>query len=585
MFALPMLKASLKTGVTRRPGFTSARTISRTKFLWLALVCLLAGMAAQAATLPPSASPGQGQSLLLVLPFENHSGDPTLGWIGEAAPQIFNQRLAAAGFLPISRGDRLYALDHLGLPADFQPSRASTIRLAETLDAAYVVVGSFTTNQQRFTADVRVIDTNSLHMSPPIEEQADMKDLLTLLNSLAWRVARQIDPQLRIARSTFIAADGHLPIGVFEDYVRGLIAPDPDDGIRRLSEAVRLDPHYTPALMALGMAYFNDQQYKTAAATLGRLPTDSPHAREADFYRGLSFLRINNNREAEDAFAFVAQQLPLPAVLNNEGVARSRRGRDGTELFQKAEAADPTDGDYPFNLAIALARRKGYEAALQAIQQSLKLQPDDSEALDFERNLAAMPKAPTGTAVSSAPDNGPASASSLKLPEERVKRTLNEAAFQQLAAEMERAEAASVASLPPARRSSTLTQQGTLYLDKGLVLQAEREFQAALDADSSNAGAHAGLAVVRERAGDATSARQEAQESLKLKPNVTAYLVLARLDVAGKQLSSASGNVDRALSLQPQNAAALTLKQQISAQTQPPPVAPAAASAQPTTQQ
>lgn len=554
--------------------------------LELVLICLLAGFAAHAATVAPGVSAAQSQRLLLVLPFENHSGDATLGWIGEAAPQIFNQRLAAAGFLPISREDRLYALDHLGLPADFQPSRASTIRLAETLDAAYVVVGSFTTNQQRFTADVHVIDTSSLHMSAPIEEQSDMKDLLPLLNRLAWRVARQIDPQLRIAQSTFVAADGHLPIGVFEDYVRGLIAPDPEDGIRRLSEAVRLDPLYTPALMALGTAYFNDQQYKLAAATLGRLPTDAPHAREADFYRGLAFLRLNNNREAEDAFAFVAQQLPLPAVLNNEGVARSRRGRDGSELFQKAAAADPTDGDYPFNLAISLARRKGYEAALQAVRRSLKLQPDDSEALDFERSLATLAKLPAPTAAAPATDSGQPAGGELKLPEERVKRTLNEAAFQQLAAEMERAEAASVAALPPAQRASTLTEQGTRYLDKGLVLQAEREFQAALDADSSNAGAHAGLAVVREKAGDATSARQEAQESLKLKPNVTAYLVLARLDLAGKQLSSASGNVDRALGIQPQNAAALVLKQQIGARTQPPPApAPAAASTQPPTQQ
>lgn len=541
------------------------------------------GSPAAYASPAPKAEAVRGPRLLLVLPFENQSGDPTLGWIGEAAPQIFNHRLAAAGFLPISREDRLYALDHLGLPADFQPSRASTIRLAETLDAAYVVIGSFTTDQQRFTAKVRVIDTASMHMSPPIVEQSDMKDMLALFNGLAWRVAKQIDPQLAISRNTFIAADAHLPVGVFEDYVRGLIAPDPDDGIRRLKEAVRLDPHYTPALMVLGMAYFDNQQYKLAATTLGRLPTDAPRAHEADFYRGLAFLYTGSNTNAEDAFAFVAQQLPLPAALNNEGVARSRSGKDASDLFQRAAAADPTDADYPFNLAISLAARKDFQGALQAIRQSLRLQPGDSDAIDFEKALTVEAQAPAAAAsttpstalpktppTDSASTGKPSTISSVKLPRERIKRALNQAAFEQLAAEMERMETANVAALPPAQRAAKLAGQGTLYLDKGLVLQAEREFQAAIQADNSNAEAHAGLAEVREKTGDTAGARKQAEESLKLKPNVTAYLVLARLDMAVKQLASASGNLDRALRMEPQNSAALSLKRQIQAVSHPP---------------
>ena len=43
----------------------------------------------------------------------------------------------------MSRADRMYALDHLGLPQGFQPSRASSLKLAQTLDADSIVVGSF----------------------------------------------------------------------------------------------------------------------------------------------------------------------------------------------------------------------------------------------------------------------------------------------------------------------------------------------------------------------------------------------------------------------------------------------------------
>ena len=78
-----------------------------------------------------------------MLPFDNHSGQPSLEWIREAAPEILSSRFTSAGFAPMSREDRLYALDHLGLPEGFQPSRASALKLAQTLDADSIVVGSF----------------------------------------------------------------------------------------------------------------------------------------------------------------------------------------------------------------------------------------------------------------------------------------------------------------------------------------------------------------------------------------------------------------------------------------------------------
>ena len=54
-----------------------------------------------------------------------------------------------------------------------------------------------------------------------------------------------------------------------------------------------------------------------------------------------------------------------------------------------------------------------------------------------------------------------------------------------------------------------------------------------------SAEAHAGLAEVRERSGDADEARKEAQTSLTLGPSANAYLVLAQLDLAGGNLGTA----------------------------------------------
>ena len=151
-----------------------------------------------------AAIPGR---LLLVLPFDNCSDQPNLDWISEAVPEVLNRRLASAGFMPISRDDRLYALDHLGLPSTFQPSRASAIRLAQTLDADYVIVGSFSISGSRFQARAQILKVDALHMSAPLQEEADITHLLDVLNSLAWGLAKQIDPQFAVARTTFVTAE------------------------------------------------------------------------------------------------------------------------------------------------------------------------------------------------------------------------------------------------------------------------------------------------------------------------------------------------------------------------------------------
>ena len=55
----------------------------------------------------------------------------------------------------MSRADRMYALDHLGLPQGFQPSRASSLKLAQTLDADSIVVGSYTTDGTGIVAEAQ----------------------------------------------------------------------------------------------------------------------------------------------------------------------------------------------------------------------------------------------------------------------------------------------------------------------------------------------------------------------------------------------------------------------------------------------
>lgn len=500
--------------------------------------------------------------LLLVLPFENHSGQPNLDWIGQGFPEVFNRRMTSAGFLPISRADRMYALDHLGLPLNFQPSRASAIRLAQTLDADYVVFGSYTTTGNTLNATAEVLDVTGLKLGAPITEQADLTHLLETLNSLAWKVTRQLDPQYAVAEQTFVAADSDLRLEAFENYVRGLTEDSASERIRHLREAIRLSPQFYPAWLALGKAYFANQNYEQAAATFGHLQKDDPNALEADFYRGLAFFYTGKYMEAEDAFAFDSTRLPLPEVVNNQGVAAARRGKDGAPLFQQAIAADPKDMDYHFNLAVALRRRGDIAGAVREIDLATKLRPQDTEATSLASTLHAEQLNPSSAAKVNASLTASSPNSTQNTgPLERIKRTYNEASFRQAAFEMEQVQTLRRSALPPAEQAASLTKEGTQFFNRGLILEAEREFQAALVASPSSADAHAGLAEVRERSGDLDAARQEAQKSLQLQQNVPAHLVLARMDLQANQLSAAAGEVSQALKIEPGNANARGMKQ------------------------
>jgi Tfp pilus assembly protein PilF len=118
-----------------------------------------------------------------------------------------------------------------------------------------------------------------------------------------------------------------------------------------------------------------------------------------------------------------------------------------------------------------------------------------------------------------------------------------------------------MATLPSAEQAAQYTQLGHDYLAQGLIPEAEQEFQAAIAADAANADAHAGLAQVRERSGSQDDARTEAQRSLNLHPNISAYLVLARLDLQANQTASSASNVSKALQLNPKDSAAQGMKQ------------------------
>jgi TolB-like protein len=256
------------------------RLLQQRSLALLLLLCTLPGLS-QSASAPEASE--TGGHVVLVLPFDNRSGQTNLAWIGDSFPDTLNQRLGSVGFLTITRDDRQYALDHLGLPADFKPSRATTIRIAQTLDADFVIVGSYTVNNGRIAVQAQVLEVNKLRLSQPLNDSSELSRLFDVENAIAWKIAQQIDPHFNIAQQTFLAASGGVKLSAFENYIRGTDATTSQERIKRLQMAVQDTPDYPAALLALGKAQYAQRDYDGAALTLARIHSTDRRALEASF--------------------------------------------------------------------------------------------------------------------------------------------------------------------------------------------------------------------------------------------------------------------------------------------------------------
>ncbi len=502
--------------------------------------------------LSPAAYEHAGQTVV-IFPFENQSQAPGLEWIGESFPELIGQKLSSSsGFYVVSREDRLYAFDRLGIPANLRPSRATVIRIAQEMDADYAIVGSYHYDGQTFSATAQVLDLQRLKLAPEVVEKGLLSNLIDVERGLAWDVLRSVTANLAVSRNDFVNASPPTRLDAFENYIRGVTASKNEEKADRLKKAVQIDPKYTAALLELGKTYYDAHNYPEAETWLGRLPLNDPLAREAQFYLGLSAFYEGDYQRAGQAFTFVSQRLPLTEVFNDLGVIAGRRGgKDAADYFQHAVNADPSDPDYHFNLAVALYRNGDAAGATRELKEVLRLRPSDLEAKSF---LTAM-----GT-------NGKPAAS-VRLPLERIKTNHDESSFRQLALEIENASESRLAKTDPHTHAAYHVERGNSLLEQGFSVEAERQFREAVLLDPTNVGAHVGLAQVLLQGNDSAGARAEASTAVRLQPTAAAYLVLARLDLDENKVAAAGDDLDKALALEPANAKALEMKKQVAART------------------
>lgn len=500
----------------------------------------------QPGTPKTSVDSAAGNRAVLILPFHNDSKAPGLEWIGEAFSEVLGQRMQSPSIFVISREDRLYAFDRVGIPANTQLSRATLLRIAEQMGVDYVVLGNYNYDGKSFSSKAQLLDMRRLHLSPVVSESGSLLQLIDIQAATAWDLMHVVQPELATKKQDFIAETKDIRLDALENYVRGIVAGSNAEKIRRLKEAVRLNPTYNVALLALGKTYFDQREYSSAVLWLSRISQSDRHAAEANFFLGLAAYYSGNIDRAAEAFRIVADRFPLTEVYNNLGVAEARRGKNSSiEYLQKAVQADPTDADYHFNLALSLARTGDKAAALRELREVLSLRPGDTEARNYMQALT----------LSSASPGRP--------PLERIKRNYDEASFRQLAFAMENAEEAQMANSDPKKHAAMHVDQGRQRLSQGFYEEARDHFRRALVLDPQNSEARLGLANAQIALNDLVGARSELELALHDRPTPDTYVAMAQLHLKENKLDAANDDVAQALRLEPANSSALRLRQQL----------------------
>ncbi len=517
----------------------------RLKFLF-ALPLLLSLVTALAV-----AQAAPGTQTVLILPFDNSTHQPGLEWISEAFPEILGQRLNTQPLFLISRDDRQYAFDRMGIPVNLHASRATLYRIAAQLDADYIVLGGYSYDGQTFTARAQVLDMKALRLSPDQVETGPLTELLTIQTALAWDVLRQMRPKFSEPRQQFVQRAPAIRLNALENFIRAVVATGTSDKIRYLKAAIAINPQYAQAIMLLGKTYFSAREYEQAALWFAKLPADDQASGEAHFLLGLSQFHLGQFEKASAAFKATAERVPLTEVLNNIGVTESRRGHhDSAEYFQKAVQADPSDADYHFNLAVALYRKGDIAGAQRQLRDTLSRRPNDAEARQFQDALAASLTSALHPAT-------------LAVPLTRIKRNYDESSYRQLAVELQNAIDESVRKAKPSDRVALHIERAREFLSDGAGAEAESQFREAIALEPRNPGALAGLAHALILQNKVPQARREAQGALRLQPSAEAYLVLSRADLHDKDNAGAERNLQQALSLDPNNEDAKAVRQEI----------------------
>ncbi|MCC6720372.1 MAG: winged helix-turn-helix domain-containing protein [Acetobacteraceae bacterium] len=350
------------------------------------------------ATLPPAVTlsphapgailaPPADRPSLVVLPFENMSGDPEQAYFADGMVEEITSALARIRWLFVIA--RNTAFTYRGRAVDVR-------EVGRALGVRYVLEGSVRRAGGQVRIGCQLVEAASAHHVWSERFDGDMADVFALQDRVAQAVAGAIEPSLRLAEIERARRKPTENLGAYELYLRALphhyakTQADNDACLALLRRAITLDPGFSLAKAFLAFSLVQQEiQGWSAADTqeegirLAREaladPADDPATLRC---AGQAIAWLAQDRAAGRAALERALALnPNSAqVLGSAGWILNYLGMAGraVELFDRAMRLSPLDPEMAFFLAgrgFACLMLGQHAEALDAGTRSIPLQP------------------------------------------------------------------------------------------------------------------------------------------------------------------------------------------------------------------
>jgi TolB-like protein len=201
--------------------------------------------------------PGQvANNTIVVLPFNNVSGDPDTDYLRFAVPDQLVKILAytrALEIRPVPSTPRY-------LQGNIDPQQAG-----RELRAANVITGHYMSQGDRLTITLHDVDTRFNRLVWQGTVTVPTANLLSLQAELGTQVRQGLLPALGSAGTMVGSATIPHDATAYDLYLRGSALPHDaapnSTAMTMLERSVELDPNYAPAWDALGLRYYYEAQY------------------------------------------------------------------------------------------------------------------------------------------------------------------------------------------------------------------------------------------------------------------------------------------------------------------------------------
>jgi len=321
---------------------------------------------------------------IVVLPFDNLSGDPAQDYISDG----FTEEIISA----LSRIPDLFVIarnsssTYKGKPVKIQ-------RVSEELGVRYVVEGSVRKADNRLRITAQLIDAISGHHLWAERYDRESKDLFSVQDEVTLKILTSLQVRLTEGEQARLFAKGtqnlsaYLKLVEAREHLIRLNKEDNELGRRKCEEAIALDPQYASAYALLSRLYVMDYVFRTNPEEAMNKAYEFAHKAinldETQFnaYLALEFMS-DFRRQYEAAIAAGEQAVKIApgaaAAYFSLGRALSFAGRDSEALgyLEKSLRMNPLpDSALYMHVGFAHNNLGNYEEAISAFKKAIALAP------------------------------------------------------------------------------------------------------------------------------------------------------------------------------------------------------------------